>query len=165
MRSRILLTALLLVVSSVSYAQKSSKAVDPDIMPALPEGPPPKASKAEIAKSRAELKSACVVSLKKNEGLVPELKLKDKSKVAAVCECVAREMSKGGNLEELDFVATFYKGFDNKIDGESSNAIYLHEADKLEENCRIDSNYKVGQPEPRERSVNSVPEAKSKKSK
>lgn len=154
---KILVTTSALLISGFAFAQKSSK-VDPDILPALPAGPPKAASKSEVAKAKTELKGACVISLKKNEGLVPEIKIKDKSKIAAVCECVAREVSKGANLEEMDFLTTFYKGYDNKLSEGDSGNIYLHEGDKLEENCRLDSNYKVGQPEPRERQVNSVEE-------
>lgn len=153
----------LLLAAGSAFAQK--KAVDPDLLPALPEGPPKPAAKAEVAKFRVELKGACIISLKKNEGLAADVKIKDKSKINSVCECVAREISKGANLEEMDVVASFYKGFDNKMKEEGESAgIYLHEAGKLEENCRLDSNYKVGQPEPRERQINSVEEKTETKS-
>lgn len=156
-----IISVSMIVAAGSAFAQKK---VDPDILPALPDGPPKPASKAEVAKFRIELKGACVIAFKKNEGLAPEIKLKDKSKINAACECVAREISKGANVEEMDVVASFYKGFDNKMkdEGDSGN-IYLHEAGKLEENCRLDSNYKVGQPEPRERQINSVEPAKKSK--
>lgn len=145
----------LLIAAGSAFAQK--KVVDPDILPPLPEGPPKPASKADVAKFKVELKGACIISLKKNEGLATEVKIRNKGNINAVCECVSREIAKGANLEEMDVVASFYKGFDNKMKEEGDSAgIYIYEAGKLEENCRLDSNYKVGQPEPRERVINSV---------
>ncbi len=155
---------IIVILSAPAFAQKTK--VDPDILPALPAGPPKAASKSLVAKYSNELKGACVVALKKEEGLVPEVKIKNKGKINSICECFSREVAKGSNLEEIDFLTTFYKGFDNKMNDDEANGIYLHEGQKLEENCRLDSNYKVGQPEPRERQINSVDEkASAKKSK
>lgn len=140
---------LLILSFSVSVLAQKTKTVDPDILPALPDGPPKPASKSEVSKARIELKGSCVLSLKKGEGLAAQVKIKDTKKISSICECIAREIAKGANLEEMDVVTTFYRGFDDKMKNEDGFNIYLHEAGKLEENCRLDSNYKVGNPEPR----------------
>jgi hypothetical protein len=144
---KLFVTSLIVFVSAISLAK--TLLIDPDILPALPDGPPKAASRRQIDTARTELIAACKTQFEKGTGL-SEKKVSGAAEITKLCNCVGKNMAGGKNIEEMTTIANFYRGVDDDVDSRSeSYDMYIHEATKLEANCKSKSTYKVGQPEPR----------------
>lgn len=109
--------------------------------------PPNNSSDAEVDQAAAELNDSCVRGFRAGHNLgrgnVPN------AQPEGICQCLVSNMRVARNLDEMRTVAHDYL---DDLDGDTltdEQALYVHEATKLEANCIADPSYRVGENEPR----------------
>lgn len=120
-------------------------------MPPLPAGPPVKKINAtDVSKHAEQFMNACKViksRILKGKGVAVAQIDKQASKF---CFCVAKDVKRRNDVNEMSFLTKYYRDeIDDDAKLSDEQDIYIHELEKLEDNCDKDPQYRYGMKEPR----------------
>lgn len=120
-----------------------------DLTKPLPDGPPAPPSPATLKRAANQLLKTCSEGLE-THGLASSVKIASGSNAQAVCRCISSSFKKGQDLKAIAVMDATYRGLDTQVTDPEIQNEYLFHAKQLEENCRLNPKYRVGQSEPRD---------------
>lgn len=121
----------------------------------LPKGPPEEKIDPGLVQKHSEaLMKACRTSTESDLRKQNVAASKIEGRARDICFCIAKDIKRRDDPREMELITKYISSskqtrteIDEKINDEQ--AIWLHEFDKLEQNCRKNPKYRFGMPEPR----------------